>query len=305
MQKLWSDFVRFWIDRVYYNDPKQMVNFIKNDENIFKSQGRQPEYFLGGVLVNCGYIIILFLVSAFLFKKSLAKMNASKQDIADLGKLNIKMKSGDLKIWLTQGHLYRDTLFNVFSGNRKALNKKGITGVVQIDGTDVFSTGSREAFTYLCRPQHIPGDIKVKELITYYAGVQKASKEELKAILDSPEIKPIRRKPFYRLNGSQEFHAMSALLQVKRKQVYLIDDLSTGYPAQCAIRLSEQIAALREAGAIVIFLTSTTDVPSCEKITGAYHDGMYWLYSVESRKASFEMEQQRQKENEIVNHESR
>ncbi|MCX6578619.1 MAG: hypothetical protein NT166_00370 [Candidatus Aminicenantes bacterium] len=60
--------------------------------------------------------------------------------------------------------------------------------------------------------------------------------------------------------------------------------------------VAESVIELEEMGihftANVAF-DSYMHVPSCEKITGAYHDGMHWLYAVESRKASFEMEQQR------------
>jgi hypothetical protein len=97
------------------------------------------------------------------------------------------------------------------------------------------------------------------------------------------------------LEGPQEFQVLAALLQMKRKQVYLIDNLSTGYPAECAIRLKEQIETLCNAGAIVILILSTVTLPESNKITGAYDDGMHWLYAVEERKAIFETGQKIQR----------
>ncbi|MCU0285461.1 MAG: ABC transporter permease subunit [Acidobacteria bacterium] len=295
MQETWRNFVRFWIDRVYYNDPKQMINFIKGEENIFKSHSNRPTHFYKGMFINFSYLVILYIFSTFLFKRKISRLKITKQELAALKKLYVELDSSDLKIWLSRNDYFCDILFNILSGNNKEMIKKGISGVMLINGTDHFNTRAKEPFFYICRPQHIPSDIKVKDLITYYARVKQASRDELNEILNSPAIKPISRLSMGGLEGPQEFQVLAALLQMKRKQVYLIDNLSTGYPAECAIRLKEQIETLCNAGAIVILILSTVTLPESNKITGAYDDGMHWLYAVEERKAIFETGQKIQR----------
>lgn len=63
-----SQFVRFWIDRKFYSGQKEMVNFIKGDENFFYTKSRLPDGFAAGAAINTGYILLLCIVCYFLYK---------------------------------------------------------------------------------------------------------------------------------------------------------------------------------------------------------------------------------------------
>jgi ABC-type transport system involved in cytochrome c biogenesis ATPase subunit len=274
-------FVRFYIDRYYYNDPKIMVNFIKEDENLFHAKSRLPQNFTVGVLINLGYIIILFIVSFILFKRSLYKVR--REEIEKLKDANIEVKAGELSVWLVKDDKFSNLLYNLLSGNLDKVKQKGFTGKVLVNGVDIAAEKSRQDFVYISRTENIPEDMRVRDFINFYARMQKIPAKEKRAILDSEDIKSTAGDTFSKLTYIRKFNVLLAILKLKKKQVYLINDIATGLPVTSAIKLKEYMAELAEQGSPVIYLTTTTD----EDMTGMphyFHEGSNWLYYIEGNK---------------------
>jgi hypothetical protein len=86
LQDLRRKFVRFWLDRVYYHDPKVLVNFVTNDENLFFSKSQVPANELEDVLNNEALKKILHhpikeLEKHEKFEVSLGHLNLCQSDI--------------------------------------------------------------------------------------------------------------------------------------------------------------------------------------------------------------------------------
>ncbi|MCK5057079.1 MAG: hypothetical protein KAT34_10515 [Candidatus Aminicenantes bacterium] len=272
-------FVRFIIDRTYYNDPKVMVSFIKENENLFQGTQKLPPDFGKGVLINLGIIIGLYFVSFFLFKNSLYKIR--KEDISKLENVNIKLENGILQVWLVKKDYLGKLLFNLFSGNFSKMRGKGFTGKVIINGSDISAEKSNEEFLYISGPEHIPGDMKVKNFINLFAGLLKIPGEKKREILESSTIKPLSQKVFDTLNKSEKFVVLLSLLAFEKKQVYVIDDIATGLPVDCPIALKKRMEKLRDQGNPVIYLTTTRSPDSKPVEMDTYfHKGISWEYMV-------------------------
>jgi ABC-type transport system involved in cytochrome c biogenesis ATPase subunit len=283
-------FVRFIIDRTYYNDHRILVSFIKGDENLFQGKSKLPPGFRKGVMLNLGYIIILYLISFFLFKKSLHKI--SKEEIARLGDVNLKMENKNLYVWLKKKNYFSKALFNLFSGNFKKMKKKGFRGKVVINGHDIAGEKNKEEFQYLCHPDFLPGDIKVRHFISFYAGMLKISAKEIRDVIKSSGLDSLFGKPFSKLTNKERFAVMMPFLKIGKKRIYLIDDIATGLPIECGIELNELMKDLASKGCLVIYLTSTIRADGeAVKMKEYFHEGMTgWETLIGQNKITLEYE---------------
>jgi hypothetical protein len=283
------ELLRFWFDQVYYVDQPVMVPFIKGDENLFKSESRLPRYYLKGFLINLGYIFVLVFITYLLYKISLYKMR--KKEIAELGNVDLELDNGDFKVWFVNGDNFKNLLYNLFSGKYNALNKKGFTGEVLVNGMNITAEKCKENFFYICPVEALPGDGKVKDFITKYSGLLKVPVKEKKTILDSAEIKSIADKTIDKLTKNEKFEIMMSLTRMTKKRVYLIDDITTGLPINYAIKLKERMVELTAEGSIVLYLTIPvmTDL-DLSKLGLCFHEGRSWIYWVEENKKILEMQ---------------
>ncbi|NIM12761.1 MAG: hypothetical protein GTO45_11705 [Candidatus Aminicenantes bacterium] len=290
-------FGRHWIDQVYYKESKKLVNFITGDENIFRGKTFLPFYFIRGVLVNLAWILLAAAASYCCFTRYL--YSKKSEEITCLGKVKMKADSSKPSVWLTLGDNFRDLLFNLLSGKYLQMHKKGFSGEVLVQGTDIAKERTREDFLYIFRPGSLPVDMTPKDFLFIYADMHNLSIEEKQTILDSEEIKPIANIIIAELTNIQKFEVLLALTHMKEKQIYLIDNISSYLPIRCAIRLKDRMDRLTEKGAAVIYLTDgeTVDI-DLAKLGKYYYKGSLWSGIVEEERARIKWGQKKKEEEE-------
>lgn len=249
VQALKRKFVKFYIDKVYFSNFTTVESFIKKDENIFPGQSQLPINFLTGVLVNLIYIIGLFGASYYYFKKSLYLL--PKNESPGFYPRNMKLKKGDFKVLVSEGDLFKNQLFNLFSGESGEFKKKGFTGEVLIDGIDITTEKSKDEFLYLCHPENIPGDIKVSDFLLFIRKLMRVKNLKNNGL----KIKSISRKKFSRLKNHEKGEVMLALLGMKSQRIYLVNDIARGMPIEFTIQLKEKLVELKKEDVLVIYLT--------------------------------------------------
>lgn len=276
---LQRQFLRFWFDRMYYNDPKVMVNFIKGDENIFRSASRSPGNFKTGILVTLGYLLALGIISYIVFIRSMCLV--TPKELKELGKVEIEINTGDLYLWSVKGNHFKYLLLNLFSGNFKKLSQKGFAGKALVNGIDISKGKCKEDFLCISGPDSIPADLRIKDFISLFSRELKISAREKKELLQSPIIKEISRKTFSDLNKEKRFAVMMSILGLAKKQVYLIDNTGFGLPLECCEELLDRMEDLKDQGSLVIYLTRTIRADSKEvNIPGYYDRGIGWEFMV-------------------------
>jgi ABC-type transport system involved in cytochrome c biogenesis ATPase subunit len=276
LQEMKSKFVRFWIDRVYYNDPKAIVNFIEGDENTFHAKSRLPGNFPIGILITLGYIFLLLTVSYFQFKKSLFKMKKSELAYC-ADKVDVKFKKGDFKVWNINGRNFVDLLYNLFSGQNKTIKKKAPEIKVLVDNVDIAAEKNRRDFLYLCHSDKIPGDIKVKDLIRLFAGIRKFPKDKIKEIMSMPEIKDFTGKKFDNLSDSRKAEVLLSLTFIGKSEIYLFNEIVSIMSVDFADRFRKRMETLSNEGSLVLYLTSNETNVYDKKVDEPYfHETDKW-----------------------------
>jgi ABC-type multidrug transport system ATPase subunit len=164
----------------------------------------------------------------------------------------MKLKKGEFKVLVSEGDLFKNQLFNLFSGETGEFKKKGFTGEVLIDGVDITAEESKAEFLYLCHPENIPGDIKVSDFLSFIRRLMQV-KNEIKN--NGPNMKAISRKKFSRLRNHERGEVMLAVLGMKARHIYLVHDIARGMPIEFTVQLKEKLAALKEEGALVLYIT--------------------------------------------------
>lgn len=279
------EFLLFWIDRVYYNDPNVMKNFVTDEENIFRSRGMKPPNYIYGCLITMGMIILLGFISYIVFKRSLVHMKT--RDIIKMGKVNLKLEPRNLNVKLVMGKALIQALFSIFSGNIKYLARKGFKGEVFLGDIDITRKKSQSEFIYICHPDSLPGDIKVKYLLKFYGRWTRKSPGEINKVLTTNKIKAILAQPISKLEIYEKYELIMSLLGMSRSAIYLIDNITSDMPLDDMVQFKNHVDELTLQGATVVYLTTPQMIGVKTLKMGSYfEDGDAWVYLVKSHKQS-------------------
>jgi ABC-type multidrug transport system ATPase subunit len=291
-------FLGFWIQRVYYHDPKIMVNFVKANENIFKSTGCLPGNYWSGVLVNTVYIFLLLLGSFLLFKQSMYRMKTKELksiEPSQMNKISLKISRGEFREYKTDFDIPKDTLYLTLSGKIHQINRAGFSGEIIINGVNIAGEKFKEDFFYICRPEDLPEELTVKECITTCAKLLKLTNSETKAVLESAEISPVSRKVIGKLSQAGKFEVLIGLMRIKTDRVYLVNDIDKDLAPIYSIQLKDRIDELTSQGASIILLTSYVMSKDVRRDI-FFEKSNLWTYMVEENKKLIELRQQMEKE---------
>lgn len=246
-------FSRFWIDRVYYNDPKELVSFIKGGENIFHGKSRIPRNFVPGVALHLFYAVALLFGSYIRFKKWLyAPIDKKTFNEKDR---NIRLKRGKINVLYSHRPGLRDQLYLLFSGRKIRRKLPTPSFNVTLEGETISDISIKDGFVYICHPSAIPGDIKSAELISFIARTNGVSAAEKAAISRSLSAEFLYSKNFNRLEPHQQADVLLLVLPYIKGNIYLVDQVGKEMPLIILVKLKDQLAALVKRGALVIYLT--------------------------------------------------
>jgi len=275
-----------------------MVNFIKADENLFKSTSALPNNYWSGVSITVGYILILLLVSFRLYNQSMYRLKTKELksiEPTQVNKVSLTIEKAQFQEYKTDSNIPKDILYLDLSGEIRQINQTGLSGEVVINGINIALEKFQGDFLYICRPEDLPEDITVKDCIATHARLLKLTGQEKQIILDSPGIRPISPKLIGKLTQAEKFEILIGLLRVKRDRVYLVNDIDKDLSHIYSIQLKERIDELTAQGASVIFLTSYSISRDVKKYI-FFEKSDLWTYMVEENKKIIEMRQQIEKE---------
>ncbi len=285
LRKERREFLLFWIDRVYYHDPKEMKNFVTKEENIYRTQGMKPPNFWTGCFFQILWIILLGTISFLLFKNLLVWMKTD--DIKKLGKVDLKLEKGKVNVRLVKGIALILALYSIFSGKIKYLTRKGFKGDVVLGDMNLTANKKPIEFVYIYHPSNLPGDIKVKVLLRFYCRWYQQPKEQREKILGSEKIKDHLNQPIAKLENDVKFEIIMSLLEMTRGQVYLIDNVTSDIPPDEMVRFKHKMEELARQGAAVIYLTVPRMIElKTLEMKDYFDDGGAWLNSVISHEHS-------------------
>ncbi|MCP4148701.1 MAG: hypothetical protein GY757_13220 [bacterium] len=152
------------IKQIYFNDPKVMVNFIKGDENIFRAESMTPHNYWTGIGISLLWAIGLLIAATLAFQRTMfpkSKLPENAYENVELFVRSGKKTSIDMDVDFYE--TFSHQVLNVFYGKGK-----NFSGKITYDGKP-FSNEGNQDFVYIPNHSHLPGDVKVKDLITLIA----------------------------------------------------------------------------------------------------------------------------------------
>jgi hypothetical protein len=235
-------FVRFYIDRTYYNDPKMLVPFITGDEDIYIASSRLPRYFGFGFLLHMFYGFVLLLGAYFYFKgrmfprtKNAGAFNDFHLELKSKTKSTVNIKQVDfLNQWIKW-----------FFGKSTGLQWK-----LTLDDKNI-SNGCPKKFIYLPNPEEIPLDITGMQLLNLFKRILRLSKQDLDKIV-SDFGKELLQKRFKNIDTYDKAQILLGISRFFKPDIYILKDFSMGIPCEQWKELESQLDAVIDGNTIII-----------------------------------------------------
>jgi hypothetical protein len=246
-REMQKKFVRFVIDRAYYNDPKVMVNFIKNDEDIFYGKGTLPPNFRSGIIIQWVYALILMSACYFVYRARLFP-RAKNPDAFE--NLELELKSGENTTVLdsTDDEQMRPQMVNTFLGKNRELPL-----TITLDGKP-FPISKKHCVIFVPQPRQIPGELKGKHLVRFFKGVFKLQEQDISQ-LEKETGKETLNKHFGKMKKEEIYRLVLSLFFLVKSPVYLFHNFSEGISDQLSQELFDLVEEKLPAGSMIIDIT--------------------------------------------------
>ncbi|NIM77921.1 MAG: hypothetical protein GTN82_04420, partial [Candidatus Aminicenantes bacterium] len=247
------EFVWFFIQRVFYNDPKVMVSFIKKDENIYRASSQLPPNFARGLLINFLFIILLFMISLFRCENALFPLPEKANAYDDL---ELDLETGNQYTYNVYYPEAIHQLINAFFSGGKRLNWK-----IALDDQNILTQKMKKGdFLYLPNGDTLPGDLKAGHLLCLFKRLLKLSREEIEKAREELGKEVLNK----RLSAVEPVDRARLLLTLAemakgKVRVFLFNDFILGIPVLLREGLSERGERLKADGVLVMDMISTAN----------------------------------------------
>jgi hypothetical protein len=306
-------FARFFIDRVFYNDPKVLVPFVKGDGNTWQGAGQLPANFAAGMALLLLYIAGLFLLGARRLEKWLHFVEDRKK-FSSKDK-NLVLESGKLNAIYSIHNGLTEQLYLVIKGRYETFKKswqpmRKRNGEeqeeprdnhfldVSLDGKPITAPGiGKKEFLYIPSPGKIPGDIKTKDFISFFCRDNSIGENDKQTLLHSLKNIPdsegdVQNLCFSQLEPHEKAFVLLSVLPLTRARTYLVDYVGMNMPVEILAKLVDQLETLAGRGAAVIYVTPDKRVEFEKENPGRKVYGIpHWINVVKAHKNVLQAEQ--------------
>ncbi len=244
LQKLQRQFLRFFIDRVYYNNPKELVNFIKKDENIYYAESLSHPHYWAGIGISFLYNIVLFFLGMIFFERSLYP-SLKKPDV--LKAIDIDIYPENCTGILSYESPVFPQILNVFFGKSNQF-----PGKICYDETSIVND-TKEDFIYLPNPDTLPGDLKARDFITLISTLLKLGSEEIQKIEAGFDSETLSRQ-FENIKSAEKANLLLNLAEAHDFKTFILHNISNGSDSNYTAEVLTRLSRLKEKkGAIILF----------------------------------------------------
>jgi hypothetical protein len=242
-------FVRFWIDRVFYHDPKQLVNFIKKDENVYRARPGIPHYAAEGFAALFFYIMAIYITGSIRCKKWLFPGSKRKKAFAGL-EINFETnKTTTVRSY--DPDFYRQLLNFLLSKHRIP------NWSVCIDGK-VIEKINKPTIVYLPNPDTLPIDFKTRQLLYFLKKTMKLPEKEFQKVINTIDKKVLNQR-FANIEKIEKAKLVLRIALSTNKQVYVFDNFVSGVPDTLRWELAKILEVNTGKDTVVIDLVSNDD----------------------------------------------
>jgi len=242
--KVQKGFVRYYIDKRFYENDPQVKPFLKDEEYVFQLKSSLPHYFGIGLLVNLLYIVVALGFTYFGFMGMVFRKPQKAEAFEDV---ILKLKRG--KFLSFSSKVDNDDFLNqVFNACWRKL-PRDFKGKITLDGKEI---SPEEKVIYLPDHKRIPGDIKIMDLSLMAAALSGMDEEKVSKLKNGLKEMGIHDKHLRDLLPADKAQVMLTLAQIKGGTIYLLDDFIDRLSAADSSSSLKSLVDLKKGGALVI-----------------------------------------------------
>ncbi len=123
----------------------------------------------------------------------------------------------------------KTTLFRALAGILRPY-----AGVVEIGGTPIGHSASRDRLHYLSHMDAMPDGLTVRGALEFYARVERATPADVERVLDLLEIRELSDRFLSQLSSGQRKRASIARVFLRERAIYLLDEPTTSLDPKVA-----------------------------------------------------------------------
>jgi len=272
-------FFETYMLKVYFSNYAPVEPFLKGDENVHPSHPFISRYFIWGLLITAGWILLTLIVSLQGYLKSLYRLE--KKEMPEIKEEEVNVEEHEFHLWKVEDHRFGTQMYGLLSGEAREFKKKGYDYSVQLNQTEISGGSPGTEFLYLSHLSNMPGNTKVKSYLTLLMDMENFSDEKREHVLSSHGVNEFRSKPFRMLTIHEQGRLLLTILDMKRHKVYLLDDISSGLSVDFALKLLDRMRLYSREGSLVLFLARDLYVTDAKP--GVYFSSTgRWIKIVES-----------------------
>ncbi len=246
LETLQHNFTRFWIDRVFYNNPKKIVNFITDEENVFQAQSRTPPNYWTGIFINTSWCFILAVFAFFRFKAYLYPLSKKKETYKNV---NIDIRSGKHLVVNTNRADFVTYFLSYLAGR-----SKNYSGRITLDGKDL-STGLNTPYTLIPDPETFKCDLTVNTFLRLAKGLLQVNDDHFKKLYARID-KNLLNENFNGLEPIDKARLLINIAAAERSDFYIMDHTQR-WSKELRSELLEFAAEVKKRGGTIIEFMNT------------------------------------------------
>lgn len=243
----------------FFEDEK---NKKKGISNVLTGVSRFPDNFVFGFCVVLFWTGFIPLVSYGVYRKSLFAF--SEETIEGLSELDIELNEGIVNVVLSRRKGICDHLYKFLSERHKRLDVMVSRHGRQLISTKRSENGNNE-FVYLCQPQEVPGDIKVKDFAFFFKQLLKLPQKVLDNVDSRVDLKRYYKKRFNEIETlGDKGKILFELAGLKHSDYFLLYNFTNGMELDYRHQIVTRIEELKNQG--VSFLYFSNDVSLAQRL---------------------------------------
>ncbi|MCU0286490.1 MAG: hypothetical protein MUF15_08820 [Acidobacteria bacterium] len=225
-------FCQFYKYKKFYapGEEKGVESFIKNEENIFYGKTGFPANIAWAIIELVALALILQILAYYAHRNVLSQVKgktAPKWNPETVLNPATNENESRAKVYQIQEEGYITSINNYFSGSPDLL--------------------------YLCRADHLPGNIDSGDYLDLVSALLKVSPEPTL-------ILPYRGKRIDSMNNLSKVQLLMTVTQIAEqagKKYYLLDDLTRAMPIEAAVIIKKRMEELNKRGSwVAMFMSS-------------------------------------------------
>jgi hypothetical protein len=212
---------------------------VKDDENLYKAQSRLPENFWKGVLINCGWVILLLFIGNFLFKRRIYPLLKNPGETKET---KFNFFPGD-RITITahpvrgDEHMVAQQITNAFLGQARSFK-----GEILFDDVDL-NTKEKKNILHLSSPDEFPEDIRPIDLLVFFKRRLKLTAEEFEGLKKSAGEQFLEKR-FSKLKTMEKYNTPLAIMELDKWDAIILFNFTFGLSGDNQIELCNKVLAM-------------------------------------------------------------